>query len=60
MALLCEVGAFEDAVALALRFDRQLASEVARRPPEETARRQLWLAIASHLFAGASSPDVRP
>lgn len=60
MALLCEVGAFDDAVALALRFDRSLAADVARRPADEGARRQAWLAIATHLFAQPASAEVCP
>jgi len=60
VALLCEVGAFDDAVALALRFDRSLAADVARRPADEGARRQAWLAIATHLFAQPASAEVCP
>lgn len=54
VALLCEVEAYDDAVSLALTFDRGLAEDVARRPADDSTRRQLWLAIAKHLFAGAS------
>jgi hypothetical protein len=54
VALLCEVEAYDDAVSLALTFDRGLAEDVARRPTDDSTRRQLWLAIAKHLFAGAT------
>ena len=54
MALLCEVEAYDDAVSLALTFDQGLAEDVARRPTDDSIRRQLWLTIAKHLFAGAT------
>lgn len=56
--LLCEVQAYDDAVALALSFDRALAASVARRPEDEGQRRTAWLAIASHLFAN-QAPDAQ-
>lgn len=56
--LLCEVEAYDDAVALALSFDRALAASVARRPDDEGQRRTAWLAIASHLFANRA-PDAQ-
>lgn len=59
VALLCEVEAFDDAVGLALSFDRGLAEDVARRPADDSTRRQLWLAIAKHLFAGATEASRR-
>ena len=59
VALLCEVEAFDDAVGLALSFDRGLAEDVARRPADDSTRRQLWLAIAKHLFAGATEARSR-
>lgn len=59
VALLCEVEAYDDAVSLALTFDRSLAEDVARRPADESTRRQLWLAIAKHLFAQPGASEVR-
>lgn len=55
--LLCEVQAYDDAVAVALSYDRALATSVARRPEDEARRRTAWLAIASHLFA-SQLPDA--
>ena len=61
MQLFCEVGIYEDAVALALTFDRQLAVAIARRPEGDDAlSRKLWLAIARHIVeqpAGAEGSD---
>ena len=50
MALLAEVGLWEDAVELALgELDRELAIEVARRPAGDAAlTRKLWLAVMRH------------
>lgn len=51
MQLFCEVGMYEDAVALALTFDRQLATAIARRAEgDEGLSRKLWLAIARHII----------
>ncbi|BDA49156.1 Vacuolar protein sorting-associated protein 18 homolog [Coccomyxa sp. Obi] len=53
--LLCELQLHEDAVALALTFDRALASAVAARAEDDEAlQRKLWLAIARHLIDAAS------
>ncbi len=42
---------YEDAVALALSLDLELAKSVASKPPEEeeALRRKLWLAVARHV-----------
>jgi hypothetical protein len=47
-------------VALALTFDRGLATTVAARPEDDDAlQRKLWLAIARHLIAAAAAaPDA--
>ncbi len=52
--------AAQDAVALALTFDRSLATTVAARPEDDEAlQRKLWLAIARHLIAAAAAaPDA--
>ncbi|KAI3432414.1 hypothetical protein D9Q98_003968 [Chlorella vulgaris] len=51
VALYCEVGLYEDAVALALSFDGDLAASIARQPEgDEALSRKLWLAIARHLI----------
>lgn len=48
-------GVLQDAVALALTFDRALASAVAARAEDDEAlQRKLWLAIARHLIDAAS------
>lgn len=57
VALLCEVGAYDDAVRMALGFDDGLAADVARRPQDPQQRRALWLAIATHKFAN-QAPDA--
>jgi hypothetical protein len=45
------VGLYEDAVALALSFDGDLAASIARQPEgDEALSRKLWLAIARHLI----------
>lgn len=45
----------QDAVALALTFDRAIASAVATRAEDDEAlQRKLWLAIARHLIDVAS------
>ena len=45
----------QDAVALALTFDRKAASAVAARAEDDEAlQRKLWLAIARHLIDAAS------
>lgn len=45
----------QDAVALALTFDRKAASAVAARSEDDEAlQRKLWLAIARHLIDAAS------
>ena len=56
---------YEDAVALALTFDGELAASIAQQPSEDEAlRRKLWLAIARHLIgqgaADGGPPEVRP
>lgn len=52
MALLVEVGSHEDALALALGADMELATSVASRPEEDRLRqRHLWLAIARHVIS---------
>ena len=49
------LGVLQDAVALALSFDRALASAVAARAEDDEAlQRKLWLAIARHLIDAAS------
>jgi hypothetical protein len=59
VALLCELGMYLDAVALALTFDMGLAADVANRPEDNAAlQRQLWLAIARHVIS-QPGPDVR-
>ena len=51
VALLLEVGSYEDALALALATDMALATSVASRPERDRLRqRQLWLAIARHVI----------
>ncbi len=48
--LLCQVGLYGDAVALALTFDHALAVAVANMPDDDAAlQRRLWLAIARHV-----------
>ncbi len=60
MALLCEVGAYDDAVGMALGFDEGLAQDVARRPEDPQQCRALWLTIAAHKFTSqAPDPEVR-
>ncbi|KAL4423908.1 hypothetical protein ABPG75_001209 [Micractinium tetrahymenae] len=60
VTLFCEVGMYEDAVALALSFDGELAASIARQPSDDEAlSRKLWLAIARHLIeqgAAAGGP----
>ena len=58
VALLAEVGLWEDAVELALTsVDRELAVAVARRPAGDPAlTRKLWLAIARHVV-GKGLPE---
>jgi hypothetical protein len=49
-------------VALALTFDTDLATAIARQPEgDEALSRKLWLAIARHLVAGGEggAPKVR-
>ena len=49
--LLCQVGLFEDAVSLALGFDRALAVAVANTPEDDPAlQRKLWLGIARQVI----------
>lgn len=49
--LLCQVGLYDDAVSLALTFDRTLAVAVANMPEEDDAlQRKLWLGIARHVI----------
>lgn len=49
------VPMFQDAVALALTFDRSIASAVATRAEDDEAlQRKLWLAVARHLIDVAS------
>ena len=57
MAVRCHL---QDAVMLALSFDRSLATAVAARPEDDEAlQRKLWLAIARHLIsAAAAAPDA--
>lgn len=55
---------YEDAVALALTFDGELAASIARQPSDDEAlSRKLWLAIARHLIeeggAEGAPPEVR-
>ncbi len=51
----------QDAVALALTFDRAVASAVAARAEDDEAlQRKLWLAIARHLIGGASESSADP
>ena len=51
-----QVGLYEDAVALALTFDRELAIATARRPEaDEALNRKLWLAIARHMVSTGAS-----
>lgn len=58
VALLAEVGLWEDAVALALTVDPQLAEEVAGRPEgDEALTRKLWLTIARHIVGGGLAGD---
>jgi hypothetical protein len=55
--LFCEVGMFEDAVALALTSNRQLAIAIARRAEgNEALSRKLWLAIARHIIEQGTKP----
>ncbi|KAK9832068.1 hypothetical protein WJX81_003754 [Elliptochloris bilobata] len=58
--LFCELNLYEDAVMLALSFDRSLATAVAARPEDDEAlQRKLWLAIARYLIkAAAAAPDA--
>jgi hypothetical protein len=54
--LLCELGLYEDAVALALAVDLQLAKAVANGPEDDDGlRRKLWLSIAKHVVQGGGS-----
>eukprot|EP00878_Enallax_costatus_P011969 GHUV01012497.1.p1 GENE.GHUV01012497.1~~GHUV01012497.1.p1 ORF type:complete len:1028 (+),score=282.75 GHUV01012497.1:49-3132(+) len=51
--LLCELGLYEDAVALALAVDLELAKAVANGPEDDDSlRRKLWLSIAKHVVQG--------
>lgn len=61
VALFCEVGMYEDAVALALTFDGELAASIAQQPSEDEAlRRKLWLAIARHLIGQGAAEGGPP
>lgn len=52
---LCSTVILQDAVALALTFDRALASAVAASAEDDEAlQRKLWLAIVRHLIDAAS------
>lgn len=56
MALLVEVGSHEDALALALATDMNLAAAVASRPEDDRLKqRHLWLAIARHVISQPAS-----
>jgi len=57
--LLSDMGMFQDATALALRVDVELAKEVAERPEDDPPmRRKLWLAVARHVIdAGEEGGD---
>ena len=60
VSLLCELGSPEDAVALALTADMDLATNVAARSDEDPLRqRHLWIAIAGHVIS-RPAPEVRP
>lgn len=59
-----QVGLYEDAVALALTFDGELAASIARQPSgDEALSRKLWLSIARHMIeqggAEGGPPEVR-
>ena len=57
--LLCLVGLYDDAVALALTFDRGLAVAVANMPEEDAAlQRKLWLGIARHVIQHEYGADM--
>ncbi|GAX74136.1 hypothetical protein CEUSTIGMA_g1585.t1 [Chlamydomonas eustigma] len=58
--LLCGLGMYEDAVALALGLDLELAKSVANMPPEEeeALRRKLWLAVARHVVQRGSATSA--
>ena len=59
MQLFCEVGMYEDAVALALSFNRELATAIARRADSsEGQSRKLWLAIARHIIEQGAKPGA--
>lgn len=61
VALFCEVGMYEDAVALALSFDGELAASIARQPQDDEAlTHKLWLAIAKHLIEESGSDGGPP
>ena len=52
---------FEDAVALALTFDGELAARIARQPEgDEGLSRKLWLAIARHLIQQSAAEGGPP
>ena len=58
VALLCELGSPEDAVALALTTDMGLATSVAARSDEDPLRqRHLWIAIARDVVS-RPAPEV--
>jgi len=67
VALLAEVGLWEDAVGLALEVDPLLAEEIASRPSahsgseddtkNETLTRRLWMTIARHVIGGGLATD---
>ena len=60
MALLCELGSPEDAVALALTTDMGLATSVAARSDNDPLRqRHLWIAIARDIVS-RPAPEVAP
>jgi len=52
---------YEDAVALALTFDGDLAASIARQPEgDEALSRKLWLAIAGHVIAQGAGEEGPP
>jgi hypothetical protein len=58
VALLCELGSPEDAVALALTTDMSLATSVAARSDDDPLRqRHLWIAIARDIVS-RPAPEV--
>ena len=58
VSLLCELGSPEDAVALALTADMDLATSVAARSDDDPLRqRHLWIAIARHVIS-RPAPEV--